>query len=394
MDFDTGNTAHNKQSGQPHTPPSGKADMSTLDILLPWKEKFEPKQAGAVALCVQEAVRSSDFKDRTRVLGPPVDNPFRDVCYTGINKRFSWLLGRNRATAAGYLHHLGSRTPALLEIENRPVIARHIASRRPDIPLLLYLHNDPQEMKAAHSPAERRQLLRDCSAIVCVSEYVRQRFLEGLPTEAGHIVHTVITGIRRPWTRPPEKNKHILFAGRVLPVKGVLELARAAAQVLPRHPDWTLTLVGAPRFSADTPRSHYQQEVEALLKPLDGQARATGFLPHDEVMDLYAGAAIAVVPSTWNEPLGRTAVEALAAGCALVTTDRGGLPEVARGRGIVLTASDPDTLSHELAETLESLINDPQRLALLQSQAWDDYPFTVEAMVQQLDAIKTAVMAR
>jgi len=374
------------------THPESASETETLDILLPWKEHFEAHRAGAVALCVQEAVRSSRFRDRTRVLGSPVSSPLAGVRFEAIKQHYAWLLGRNRATAGGYLGYLGHRRPSLLEIENRPIIVRYIAARRPDIPLILYLHNDPQEMRAARSVRDRQQLLSACRAIICVSEYIRQRFLEGLPSEAGTRVHTVITGVQRNMDKPPIKHKEILFVGRVLPVKGVMELARAATQILPSHPDWTLTLVGAPRFDANTPLTTYQQDVESLLRPLGSQARATGFLPHDEVMELYARAAIAVVPSTWNEPLGRTAVEALAAGCALVTTNRGGLPEVAQGRGIVLPAEDSETLRRNLATTLESLISDPHQLSQLQSRAWDDYPFTVDAMVESLDAIKAQVM--
>lgn len=99
-------------------------------------------------------------------------------------------------------------------------------------------------------------------------------------------------------------------------------------------------------------------------------AQRVGFLPHDEVMALYARAAIAVVPSIWQDPLGRTAVEALAAtGCALVTINRGGLSELAGGRGIVVDASSSDALREGLVWALGRLRRDPGRFAQLQRQA-------------------------
>ena len=62
----------------------------------------------------------------------------------------------------------------------------------------------------------------------------------------------------------------------------------------------------------------------------------TGFIPLDQVRDWQERAAIAACPSLWQEPLGKVVVEALAAGCAVLTTRRGGIPEVAEGRALII----------------------------------------------------------
>jgi glycosyltransferase involved in cell wall biosynthesis len=52
--------------------------------------------------------------------------------------------------------------------------------------------------------------------------------------------------------------------------------------------------------------------------------------------EIYAAARVVLVPSVWAEPAGRVAVEAMVNGIPPIVSDRGGLPEVCAGGGIVL----------------------------------------------------------
>ena len=79
------------------------------------------------------------------------------------------------------------------------------------------------------------------------------------------------------------------------------------------------------------------------------------------------------MPSRWDEPLARTALEGLANGCAVLAYATGGLPEVLRGRGLLLDQPGPEAL----ALALERLIADDALRAQLQHQAWHDYPFDI-----------------
>ena len=46
-----------------------------------------------------------------------------------------------------------------------------------------------------------------------------------------------------------------------------------------------------------------------------------------KLLDIYKRTSIAVVCSRWEEPFGRTSLEASSAGCAVIISNRGGLPE-------------------------------------------------------------------
>jgi glycosyltransferase involved in cell wall biosynthesis len=122
---------------------------------------------------------------------------------------------------------------------------------------------------------------------------------------------------------PPE----VLYAGRLSPEKGVLELVEAAAG---------LNLVVA----GDGP----------LRSRVPG---AQGFVPHDELQRLYARAAVVACPSR-REGFGVACLEAMAHGRPVVATPVGGLRDlVVDGEtGLVVPARDPAALRAALERLL------------------------------------------
>ena len=52
-----------------------------------------------------------------------------------------------------------------------------------------------------------------------------------------------------------------------------------------------------------------------------------GQITHNKVLDFLSKSEIAVIPSRWEEPFGRTALEASSRGCATIISNRGGLAE-------------------------------------------------------------------
>ena len=80
----------------------------------------------------------------------------------------------------------------------------------------------------------------------------------------------------------------------------------------------------------------------------------------------------------------KAVIESLAAGCALLTTRRGGIPEVADGRAHIV-----DTPSIEqFRAAFEKLLTDDVYLKRLQDAAWNDFPFTANAMADDADALR------
>ena len=73
-----------------------------------------------------------------------------------------------------------------------------------------------------------------------------------------------------------------------------------------------------------------------------------GFLNHDESLKIFEQSSIAVACSRWEEPFGRTSLEASANGCAVIITNKGGLPE---------TITNAKILEHLNVKNLEKSIS-------------------------------------
>lgn len=376
-------------------PPSALAQISPppmIDILLPSKERFGPKNAGAISGVVHDLVLASQTPDCLRVFGHPVDVPFDHINFTSIAPRHTWLHGKNIGLAKAYLRHLdGGPKPDLVEVHGRCHVARHIKTKRPDLNVALYLHNDPRDMKGSESVAARRELLSSMAVVICVSDYIRGCFLDGLdiPPNLAKRVQTARNGVERWLQAPIKKSKKILLVGRVVPEKGTLECARAMVAVLADKPDWEVVIAGAHRFER-TKMNSYEEAVSNALAPLGPRARMTGFLQQAEIRKLQQESAIIACPSLWQEPMGKTALEALAAGSALLTTRRGGIPEAAEGRAHIVDDPNVETL----AAALEKLLTDDAYRTSLQDTAWRDFPFTATRMADDADAARAVAIGQ
>ena len=310
---------------------------------------------------------------------PPLTKP-----YTPLEPKHALFVGRNIGLAKRYLDYLeqtGDRSN-WVEVHGRCQVASYLARKRPDLNVVLVLHNDPREMKGAKTISERRHLASMLKGVFAVSQYLLDCFNDGLaPDETAHLVKQVVPlGIDRRHQKPPKKKKQIVLTGRMVPEKGMLEAAKALAQVLPRHPNWSVRFIGAKGFKASD-RSPYEKAVAEALAPCGQQASMLGFLPRQDVERHHDDAAIAIVPSLWQEPAGRVVLEAMSSGCALITTRRGGIVEYAENRALIIDEPSVETF----ADAIDHLISTPQALAKYQKMAWNDYPFTRDHMGQCLD---------
>lgn len=152
------------------------------------------------------------------------------------------------------------------------------------------------------------------------------------------------------WSPRDERRKTVLAVGRATPEKGLVEAARALSEVLPRHPGWSATFV----VSESDRFPDYFQALRAALAPLGDRASLLVDRPFPEVKALNEAAAIALAPSIWREPFGRTCLEAHAGGAAVVSSGSGGLREISGDAALFL----PSVETSAIAEAVETLIED------------------------------------
>ncbi len=352
----------------------------TVAVVLPPSEAFSPVAAGAIGLLAHRlAVQPSEF--HPLVLGPPVAAPFPDVPFRPACPR--WLLGGSAARyAGGVIRALGNVPPALVEVHNRPAVALALAERL-DVPVLLVLHNDPQGMRGARTPKERRHLLECLAGIATVSDYLRSRLLAGVaaPTRPVAVLPNCIDLSAMP--PPAPREPVILFAGRMVADKGADVFVEACARALPTLPGWRAEMIGADRFGAASPETPFLR----ALRPRAAAAGVAlrGWQPMPRVLAALGRAGIAVVPSRWPEPFGLVALEAMACGAPLLCSGRGGLGEVT---GDAAERIDPDDPAG-LAAAIVALAGDPARRQAMECAGRQRATlFDAPAAMQRLDALR------
>ncbi len=287
--------------------------------MLPPKEGFSPTAVGAIGLLVERLVRAGAGGV---VLGRANDGTvFPGVRFEAV--RPGWGFSRAGRYAAGVAAAVRRLGPGLIEVHNWPEVALRLV--RLGRPVTLILNNDPQGMRGARSARERGVLLRRLAGVATSSAWLRARLLEGV-ADPVRVPVVLPNCIDVPDMPPMERERLVLFAGRVVSDKGADVFIDACAAALPRLPGWRAEMIGADRFRADSPETPYVRG----LRPRAAAAGVTmrGHLPNAEVVAAMRRAAIVVVPSRWAEPFGLVALEAMAAGAALVCSGRGGLREV------------------------------------------------------------------
>ena len=171
----------------------------------------------------------------------------------------------------------------------------------------------------------------------------------GVLPGALHVVpNGVDTQLFRPLPSVARNPRQIIAtASADAPLKGLPVLLRAFKKLVEADPSRRLVLIARPKPGGDT---------EALIKDLGlaDHIRFVGDASHEDINRLYAESAVAVVPSLY-EGFGLPAVEAMAAGVPLVSSDGGALAEVVADGGLLVPAGDSDAL----AENLERVLTDP-----------------------------------
>src|SRR6185503_8250445 len=146
----------------------------------------------------------------------------------------------------------------------------------------------------------------------------------------------------------------ITTASADVALKGLSYLLEAMAKLRTER-DVTLTIIGKPRDGASN------DLIDRLgLRP---HIEFVSGVPDERIVELYAEAEIAVVPSLY-EGFSLPAIEAMACGVPLVTTTGGALPEVVGPSGdtaMTVPTGDAGALAHQLVDTL----NDPEQRARL-----------------------------
>lgn len=188
---------------------------------------------------------------------------------------------------------------------------------------------------------------RRARAILTDSAFSRDELLAlgEFDPEKIHVVRLGVSGdftkLARRCERPPSTAPLILAVGTVERRKNLALAIRALARMYDRRA----------RLVSCGPPTPYLAECEALARQLEVAERIEfrGYVSRPELLELYAGATIAVVPSLY-EGFGLPAAQALVAGVPLIVAKTSSLPEIAGNDGYVLDPNDERKWSSKFDE--------------------------------------------
>jgi len=139
------------------------------------------------------------------------------------------------------------------------------------------------------------------------------------------------------------KNKKVvLFSGRLISHKGAKYLIQAATLI-----KGEVVIVGE------------GPEKEALIQLAEKKkiknVRFIGYLTGQELRDFYYRADLFVAPSVWDEPLGLSIIEAMAARTPVIATRKGGIPLLVKEgfNGFFVPARNPKKIAEICNKVLE-----------------------------------------
>jgi hypothetical protein len=111
-----------------------------------------------------------------------------------------------------------------------------------------------------------------------------------------------------------------------------------------------------------------------------------GFKNNKFILNSLKKISISIICSRWNEPFGRTSLEAASRGCAVIISDRGGLPETTSSAIILKKLSSKD-----LFKAIDDLINNKKKLLELQRQNHLNFSYTHKFVANIIDGLRKSL---
>ena len=175
--------------------------------ILPYKENYTKKGAGAVALWISDFIRDSIYKKNIFVIGSTENKNFLSKNYININ--IDNINSKLNSTTKEYSDKIIKKIKNLnfdiIELHNRPIMVKEFFQKI-NSKIILYFHNDPTTMKGAKSVDERMYLIKNVDKIIFISQWVKKQFFKNLPILSDNKTHIIYHSID-PYKKSIKKKK-------------------------------------------------------------------------------------------------------------------------------------------------------------------------------------------
>ena len=342
-----------------------------IATILPYKENYSFDKASAASLWVADFFKKSKYNKNNIIYGYTKSKKYLTKNYFNIN--LNSINSKFSSTTTEYsrklIKEINSKNFDIVEIHNRPLILYNLVNKI-DTKFIFYFHNDPLSMKGSKKISERLFILKNTHKIVFVSEWVRERFFLNLDKKLSTQTEVIYPSVNP--QKPIKKEKIITFVGRLNHSKGYDIFSNSLVKILNEFPKWKALSIGD-----EDRRSIYINH---------NQHKELGFLNHKKTLDILNESEIAVVPSRWNEPFGRTALEASSRGCATIISNRGGLTETTN-HAVILKRLDETSLYREI----KNLIKNSTLRKKIQILSRKNVKHSVEKNTKVIDQLRESI---
>ena len=341
-----------------------------ISVLLPYKENFSPNYAGAVSLFVKDTVINSEFRKTTYVFGnTEYKEPFLKN-YINVDLNRTLLQSKSKNYVQKFIEKEKKINSDIIEIHNRPNYIKYLKNLKSK-KIILYFHNDPLSMSGSITVKDRLYLLNNIDKILFNSRWSQKRFFinienDELLKQKTSVCYQSTSKVSLNFAK---KKNIISFIGKLNSAKGYDLFGKAILKILDKYPNWKSIVIG------DEPREQITFQHKNLV--------IKGYTKHDEVLKLLKKISISVICSRWEEPFGRTSLEAASRGSAVIISNRGGLPETSKS-AIILKKLSVNEIYYEI----EKLIINKKRLKFLQKKNYKDFIFNHKYISSLIDNIR------
>ena len=347
-----------------------------ISILLPYKENFTSSDAGAVSLFVNDMNKESFFNKSTYIFGNTDSKKKLSKNYINLNLDKKIFQSTSKRYVETFLEYEKKINSDVIEIHNRP---NYIKLIKKDFKnkIILFFHNDPLTMNGSKTINERLYLLNNIDKIIFNSNWSKKRFFIDLKNKELLSQKTSVCYQSSSITKINfnKKENIISFVGKLNRAKGYDLFGEAVIKILNTHKSWKARVYG------DEPREKLIFKHKNL--------NVLGFKNNKIILNDLKKISISVVCSRWNEPFGRTSLEAASRGCAVIISDRGGLPETTPD-AIMLKSLTIQNLYKEI----NLLIINKKKLLNLQKRNYQNFKYTHQFISQIIDNIRKGLIVQ
>ncbi len=232
-------------------------------------------------------------------------------------------------------------------------------------------------MKGSSTISDRINLIKNTDKIIFNSHWCKKRYLDSLPTDKINFENLIVIPQSTSYTKVNFKKKKniISFVGKLNTSKGYDAFGNAVIKILNEFHNWSSIVIG------DEPREkHFFNHPRLKLY---------GFKSNKFILNKLKYTSISVVPSRWDEPFGRSSLEASSRGCALIISNKGGLTETTKNALVIKEINEKN-----IYNCLKKLINNNKLRKNLQKKTYKNFYLTNEYISKKIDDARNNIITK